>query len=332
MEHLIGFKPVPSSGKLPEIVDESFENALYEDVPIEDYHADRTAVSQSGLKYLEDRIWTPQHFHYHWTKGSEATDDGGELKISQKRCFRVGSIAHEAFLERERFRSRVVVEPEFIGLTKEGKPSAQSAEAKAKRADWWAKQRPGTLVVTQDESDMIVGMVHSLTGHKNTTDIMNGAKTEISGWFRDPATGIKCRVRPDLINFNFKNKEYLLVSDLKTTSKSAHADVFYPQAARLFYHAQLAMQYDGVVAITGRVPDVACWLVVETAPPYACAVHPLNKTDLETGRAVYQAALLLLKKCLEHDYWPSHQADGAEDGALPPWAHTQQAPMYNFDE
>lgn len=331
MEHLQGLKSAPSSGKLPEIVDKSFENALYEDVPIEDYHADRTAVSQSGLKYLEDEVWTPQHFHYNWTKGSEATDDGGELKVSQKRCFRIGSIVHEAFLERDRFKSRVLVEPEFTGLTKDGKVSTRSGEAINKRTAWWAAQKPGSLIVTQDEADMITGMVYSLLGHKNTAAIMEGAKTEVSGWFRDPATGIKCRVRPDLVNFNYMGKGRLIVGDLKTTQK-ASKHYFYTQAAKLFYHAQLAMQYDGIVAVTGRVPDVACWLAVETEAPYACAVHPVNKTDLETGRAVYQSALQLLKQCLEHNEWPSHQTDGAEDGALPAWAHTQQSPMYNFDE
>lgn len=327
MEHGILTSETVKSNKLPEIIPEGFEPKWVENLSAEEYHADRSAMSSSGLKLILSK--TPLHFHYDWTKGAVDEDDDGVVQVqSIKKSLRIGQICHEAFLEPQKFRERHIIEPEFTGFTQAGVLSARSGEAKQKREAWLAKQPPGALIITAEEVEMITGMASSMLAHKNTSDMLTGSKTEISGWFREPTTGIKCRIRPDMLNEKFQGKEITVLSDFKT-ARLASPYGFAKQVAELLYHVSLAFYYDGIYHITGRYPDVASFMVVEKTPPFACAVYPLTNADLELGRAWYQHGLEIYKQCLMRDEWPSYQRQ-AEDIQLPQYAQTRALPMYEF--
>jgi hypothetical protein len=91
-----------------------------------------------------------------------------------------GNLVHMAALEPGKFRDRLVVEPKFTGKTKDGKESAQSGEAKAKREAWHAKVRKDQVIVSEDDMETIVEIVDNLMNHPQALELLSGGRAE--GW------------------------------------------------------------------------------------------------------------------------------------------------------
>src|SRR3984885_14816572 len=127
MEHLDGFPDIVN----PKILlrDPKVEWSL----SFEEYRSHRDHISSTGLKTLLTK--SPEHFLYHWNKNEEDKD-----------AWRFGRIFHLGCLEQEKFRSDLIVEPEFTGYTKKGELSTQSKEAKDKRKLWRAQQVGKTIL------------------------------------------------------------------------------------------------------------------------------------------------------------------------------------------
>jgi exodeoxyribonuclease VIII len=301
---------------LPKIVGKDFEAKWCEGLDIEAYHGDRTALSSSGLKVLVER--TPSHFKSYWTAGMTVDKTNAAL--------RYGSLAHLAILEPEKFKSRFVLEPKFEGLTKDGKVSSQSKEAKDKKASWYSSLPAGSLVVTAEDYAAITGSIRSILAHEKAGRVIVGAKTEISGYFRHSTTGILCKLRPDIYHHDKK-----VLIDLKTTRDASEA-FFSNEIARRNYHLSLAFYGHGIKQITGVEPQVYALLAVEKEPPFATALYTINKETMDTARAWIESGMQTLKQCLETDKWPSYQDGIAEDISIPAWAHQKHLPMFNFDE
>lgn len=299
-------------------------------MPAEEYHSDRSAMSSTGMVKLLPPS-TPLHFHYDWTHGETEDDDDGSIVVTNLsgagEALRFGSICHMALLEPKLFRERFILEPVFTGMTKDGKESTRSGEALEKKKKWYAQLPKRALVVTQKDFEMITGTVHSILGHPKAAGLLEGAKTEISGWARHPGTGVLCRIRPDILRID---KDGIFLSDFKT-SRDASRMGFSRQMAELLYHVRLAFYHDMVKEITGDYPRVSSFMVAEKKAPNACAVYALKQEDLEDGRARYNAALELYAECLNRDIWPSYQTN-AEEAELPTWFKTKELPLYDFEE
>lgn len=315
MEHSPLIKPKAISG-LPEIVGPEFEAKWVDGLTNEHYHADRTAISSSPLKILLQQ--TPAHFRSAWLTGPTVDEE--------KDHFRYGSLAHMALLEPDRFRSSYVLEPIFEAPTKEGKMSTQSKAAREQKKEWYESLDPGTLVVTEKDFEAITGSIESIIAHEKASKVIVGAQTEKSGYFRHPLTGIKCRIRPDIIHIDKR-----VVIDFKTT-RDAGREFFSKEIARHMYHMSLAFYGMGIKEITGWEPEIYAILAVEKEPPYAVALYTLKQATIETAKAWCNEGLDILKKCIEMDKWPSHQEGAAEDIDIPEWAHRKELPMFDFGD
>lgn len=322
---------VKKTGQLPEIIKGNLITEIIEELAPEKYHNKRDFISSSGLKTILNR--TPLHFQHEWTHHEEDDDssDGG-IKIktlnSSEQCLRYGSLCHMALLESERFRDKYILEPIFEGYTQDGKLSRQSKEAKLKREDWYSKLPSGKFVVTQDDFESITGTVYSLLGRPDVRGLLDGAKTEVSIFFKHKPTGLKVRVRPDILKVDPKHGIFL--TDLKT-ARDASAYGFSRQVGELLYHVSLALYHDAILEAYGEYPKVSSFLPVEKAPPYACALYPMEENTLLDGRARYESALEILAECLNRDVWPSYQA-GAQSLLLQPYHANRPLPLYDFDE
>ncbi len=317
MEHSSLAKP-QFIAKLPDIVGRDFKAFWVEGMTQEDYHSDRSAISSSALKILVEK--TPAHFKSAWMGGLAVDEDN--------KAFRYGSLAHCALLEPERFKRMFILEPVFEGFTKgkDARLSTQSKEAKDKKKEWYANLSPDSLVVTEKDRHAITGSIESIIAHEKASRVIVGAKTEVSGFFRHPTTGIKCRIRPDIMHVD----KHVLI-DFKTT-RDASKNFFASEIARRNYHISMAFYGLGIKEIYGWEPNVYAFLAVEKEPPYACALYTLDTETLNTARAWVENGMQILKNCLEKNIWPSHQEGMAEDISIPPWAHTRELPMFDFDE
>jgi hypothetical protein len=300
---------------MPQIVGPEYKAAWHPGLSNENYHLDRSALSSSGLKVLLKR--TPAHFKANWKIGKEEDD---------KECFRYGSLAHLALLEPQKFKESFVLEPVFEAPTQKGEMSTRSKEALKMKAEWYSKLEPWQLVVTEKDHENIIGSIASILRHEKVAKIIPGSKVEQSGYFRESTTGIKCRIRPDILHFG---KKVLL--DFKT-AEDASKSIFSSKMGRLMYPISLIFYGQGVKAIEGWEPDIYGLLVTEKEDPWATCLYTLTPQTISTAKAWFFHGMETLKRCLETGDWPAYQKGEAEDIDLPPWEHSKELPLYDFKE
>lgn len=290
---------------------------LLPDLSFEDYLADFSCISSSGLKQI---LNSPSHYRsYLIGKLTDEDDD--------KDHFRFGRALHMFVLEPARFREKMLVMPVFTGFTKDGKESALSKEAKEKKAEWLASVPPDALVLTQDEMDKMLEMIFMLTAHSNVSDLLKNSRTEVSGkWLHKP-TGFRIKIRLDSLAQDKNERPYVL--DLKTTRATTEHE-FMMDAIRNKYLMQLALYVDGVAQITGRQVEAQALIALSKSAPHSTWLFWISEDDLAIGRAQYNHALNVLKMCVETGKFPGPQTTGQMLN-LPSWYGTDALPQFDFE-
>jgi hypothetical protein len=251
----------------------------------DEYHQRTIAMSSGKLKEL---LKTPAHFLSSLTVPRKETP-----------ALRFGSIAHMAILEGPRFLEKYKVTPVFMGKTKDGRDSAQSGEAKAKKAQWLLDQPKGTIILEdQAELDQITGMLTAIMDHPTASFLIRQGKPEVAGLFNHQ--GIRGKLKADILI-----EEHSIIADVKTCIDAAETP-FTKAAWNNKYMIQAAWYLLGASIITGRKWDSFSYIAVEKTPPYAVAVHTCDVAYLTGGERMMEVALGRFKRCIEKGEWPGY--------------------------
>ncbi len=268
------------------IAPKDFKNE-WRDVPTEFYHADKTAVNFSSLKYMEKSEFS--FAKSYWGKPKESTKP-------QK----FGTLAHLAILEGAKFKARYVVQPEFTGLTAKGEitTSKNSTDVKNKIAQWTAEQQPGAIIVTEDEREKLFNMIDSVLSNEKAVKLLSNGKAEAIGYWKDPETGICLRMMDDFISFDLG-----ILADVKTCQDSRF-EFFRKSVESYNYSLQMAMYSEGVKHITGKEPDAKAWIAIESDGAHECRIHEVSSFYDDIGKFEYRRSLNKLKKAIDANHWP----------------------------
>jgi exodeoxyribonuclease VIII len=254
------------------------------------YHGDQTTVSSSGLRTLVNR--SPAH--YQAEQAAPKADTPAML---------LGRAIHARVLEPEVFAERFAVAPVCDRRTREGK------------AIWseHLEQHPNATTITASDAETIEGIARSIEVHPIARAAIEGAQVEVSGYFTDHETGVRCRIRPDALRCDIG-----VIIDLKSAldaSPRAFGRVMHQRG----YHTQAAMYAAGYHAIAGEALTDFLMVAVEKAQPFAIGVYRIDDTAMMVGRAIYRDALRRYAECLAADRWPGY-SDRIEALTLPAWA------------
>lgn len=254
------------------------------------YHADRTRVNSSLLKTIRK---SARSFYGNYI---------GKWPETEKKSRKFGSAAHCGLLEGQKgIEARYRVMPTFTGLTKDGRESNQSKEAREKKAAWISELPPGCEIVTQEDLGHIYGIVEAVLEHPDAVDLLKNGVPEVTGFYVDPATGIRCRIRPDFLSFNCS-----VLTDFKTT-RDVMEFPFQNQMVQLGMDFSEAMYANGIEIISGKRPEFISFICVEPEPPYECAVYTTDLHVHDRGNYQYRQALEKLKRCIDTNTWPRYQ-------------------------
>jgi hypothetical protein len=147
---------------------------------------------------------------------------------------------------------------------------------------------------------------------------------ERSIYWTDPATGVRCRVRPDWL---IVRPEITAIVDLKTTT-DANPEACSKAIESYSYHQQGALYIDGVQA-AGLAPEGARFFYVfqSKKAPYLITVRELADQDQDIGRARNERALRIYADCVANDEWPdwTGPVDTIPQIGMPTWATLRQA-------
>lgn len=238
---------------------------IYDNLPIEDYHADPRVISSTGLKqakkssrdfiyWLSEPNTRKSHFDF---------GNAFELMLIDKIT---GSMESQ---------DKVVVFDE----SKRPKPDQNfnQLDNKKWKSDFLTENQ-GKYIINRsgDESmDTINAMIDSVMARDLTRNLLQGVHYQKSFFWIDEDTGALCKTRPDVSMVNKR-----VIVNIKTTS-DASPDAFSRDVRKFDYPLQACMEMEGAVK-SGYVDkiDVYYWLAVQKTAPYHCELYEFRQEDI----------------------------------------------------
>ena len=246
----------------------------------EDYHADTSAISASGLKLFAR---SPAHYY-------AAYLDPNRIERSPTPAMRVGTATHCAILEPERFSAEYIALPEGLDRrTKEGKQAY---------ADLLST---GAELLTSDDMSLVVNMACAFRDNATSRALFDRKHVVEQSIFAK-VNGVACKCRPD-----FMTADGLMVMDVKTTS-DASPESFGKSAWSLGYHIQAAFYRRVIQSATGITPDFI-FGCVESDRPYLTAYYTVPQYLLDYADGVIDALLEQYAECLRSGIWHGYIAE-----------------------
>ncbi|MFI5473136.1 PD-(D/E)XK nuclease-like domain-containing protein [Streptomyces cacaoi] len=272
-----------------------------DDLTAEAYHADRTSISSSGLRALLDP-GCPAQFKY-----------DRDHPQPPKREFDLGHAAHKLVLG-EGPEFQVIDYPDYK------KKAAQNERDEAYEL--------GLVPLLTKEHDQVQAMADMIRRHPIAGGLFTPGtgRAELSLFWTDPATGVRCRVRPDWLK---ELPGLALAADYKTARDASPAAV--SRAIKDHsYHQQDALYVDGIWAVL-QPEDVRFVFVFQSkTAPYLITVRELTQQDRDIGRARNERALRIYADCESTGVWPDWTGPVTEipQIGMPTWDTIRQAEEY----
>jgi len=264
-------------------------------------------LSNSGLKLLRKSPW-----HYHaWNHLAVPEWLLIEDDAEERAALFAGTLCHCATLEPEAFEQRYVVGPTLNKNSTAWKTFVE--ESKPRQA------------ITRKQREIAHAQAAALRNLADVAEILDGGEFEVSGYWRDPVTGVLCRCRPDCLNrlFGTATAPASMVLDVKSTKDASSLAVVENTIARYGYHHQADWYSRGVEQITGAPVAGFIFAFVESTYPFACRVVELDPQTRDIARQDNDDALALYAYCEREASWPGY-SPVCEMVSLPRWARSAE--------
>lgn len=295
---------------LPEVVGKEYAGHWQEDLPEDEYHADASAVSSSGVRtYLR----SPAHFFHSHVIG---------IGKKPTKAMKFGTLAHKAQLEAEYLKNNFLCVPDFGNCTLKENKANRNAWLDQRGLYWDTKQQEFLtkdggpmpfMLVTEKDAIRIEGMVKAILEHPFAKSLLLDGVCEASGYFREPMSGLKCRFRPDFISHSLKT-----LVDYKTCNDASFR-AFQRAAFGRGYPIQMGFYDEGVYQLHGWRPEQIVLLAQESEPPYCVVCYVVDEGALSYGQEKMKKACAGIAECIQKGHWPGY-SEGIENLSLPPWA------------
>lgn len=191
--------------------------------------------------------------------------------------------------------------------------SWRSGDARAFRDAAYAE---GAVPLLASEWATVSAMAAAVKAHDVAPLLFQGGAAEVSAFWTDEATGVKCKARFDYLPEKQAGRR-LVVPDLKS-AVSADPGEFSRAAARFGYVMQ-QVHYSSALQHLGVDDDPAFLFVVcEKDPPHLVNVGQFaHEDDIKATAVALEKALRLYADCLATDTWPGWP--GVTSLTLPTW-------------
>lgn len=265
----IRWVPVPGG---PYVVDEA------------DYHADKTALSSTGVRALTTSC--PAKFAHDREHGRPDKPHFDEGRAAHTEVLGVGS-------------------PLYVPRDENGEPYAEWRTKDAKAQVAAARER-GETPVKPDVAQRVSDMAKKLRRHEIAGPLLaRPGKAEQTFVARDPDTNVLCRIRVDWMP-DVAPGQRLVVVDYKGTT-CAHPDAFARRAAEYGYDQQAAFYNDVLTWCFGLdVEPVFVFVTQEKEAPYLVTVNDLPTEAIDGARELNRRALAAYARCSLLGEWPGY--------------------------
>lgn len=166
--------------------------------------------------------------------------------------------------------------------------------------DWlqFRDENAGRTILKTDEMEIIRGISAAVLSDPFAASLLADGDAEHPIFWTDPATGLKCKARADIVD-----RSRLLLLDLKTT-RSVEPRRFGQECARLGYHLQMAHYAAGCLHGLGWAPQSHVLIAVEKDPPHDVGVFEIAADHRELAFDEVASLLERVRECREANRWP----------------------------
>lgn len=268
----------------------------------EEYHADRTRISNSGLKEIAK---SPRHYWEKYLDPKRPPEKKTDALI-------IGSAVDAAVLEPEEFREDYIVEPRVNKRTNHGKQAIK---------DYQERMGADKIMLTPAQYDEVLRTRDAVMNNPTARMLLGDGTTQHVVHWDDPLTGAPCRLKYDWL----RNDNILI--DLKT-SKDASPESFARDAWKYRYYVQAPFYVDGFWYGEGINIDAFIFIVVEKQDPKKglypapekVGIYHVGDEEMKIGRQQYQDDLDTYQRCREAGSWPGYGTK-IQPLQLPGWAY-----------
>jgi exodeoxyribonuclease VIII len=275
--------------------DEKTAPGLYPEVPEEEYHA----AELPDNSCLSDLLLSPAHCYWNLTHPRPPSPS-----------MQLGTAVHLLVLEPQSFNARYAAAPGCDANTKKGDRCSRTASV-CRDGEWFCSQHDqgegpssGPEIVDPQFLENVWAMKESLMAHKEIRSMLEGEEwpREMSTVFADPESGFNCKTRIDLMR-----PDITTLLDLKTVRYGGAKERSFAKSIFQFgYHRQAAFYLHGMNQLAPGLYDEFGWIVVETEPPYACALRQLEGKAIDLGREHVLPLLDKFAECAQQNEWPAY--------------------------
>lgn len=244
---------------------------------LQEYHADTSAVSHSGLDLVLD---DPARFH--WERILK-------MPREEKSCFEEGQAFEDALIGGDAPLGSNVVEIPRDVLSASGAKSGGKWEK-------FADAHPGKVLCKS--GDAVLRMVTNVKRHDAARDLLtaDGERQASIVWHSD-RHGVDVRCRFDFLHYGAE-----VAVDVKTTRTRASRNECRKEVELWGYFRQAALYIDGAKELHGVEPHFI-FIFVSKVPPYRVETFELDDEFLRIGREQNDEALETYAACLKSGVW-----------------------------
>jgi hypothetical protein len=271
---------------------------VVEGLSAEEYHADKTSVSSSGLRALL-APGCPAQFKW----------DCDHPKPPKKE-FDFGHVAHKLVLG-EGDQVEIVDYPDWKKL-----------DARDQRDNAHAE---GRIPILTKDYETAAAMAFQIRQHPIAGPLFEpeSGRAELSLYWTDPATGVRCRVRPDWLK---ELPGMTLAVDYKSC-RDANPEAVSRAIRDYAYHQQDALYVEGIWRVLDPADVRFVFVFQSKTAPYLITVRELTQQDRDIGRARNERALRIYAECEASGVWPDWTGSVTEipQISMPTWDTIRQA-------
>ncbi|MFJ6487041.1 PD-(D/E)XK nuclease-like domain-containing protein [Streptomyces californicus] len=275
--------------------------AVIDGMTAEAYHADRNSISSTGLRKIL-APGCPAQLRY-------------DLDHPQtpKKEFDLGHAAHLMVLGEG-------PELDVLDFDNYLTKAAKTARDEARHM--------GAVPLLRHEYEQIEAMAAAIRQHPLAGPLFTPGTgiAEQSIFWTDPATGVRCRIRPDWLK---QLPGLTLCVDYKTI-KSADPDTVSKAIRDHAYHQQDALYTDGIWAALAPQDVRFVFVFQSKTAPYLITVRELADQDRDIGRARNERALRTYADCMATGVWPDWTGPVTDIPtiSMPTWAVLNETEEY----
>ena len=262
------------------------EPNIYTDLSNADYHADRTAIGNSGLKAMRR---SPAYYF-----GQYLDPGKPPKKETETAAQKFGNMAHCILFEEHAFNARYRIGPEVANKNlKAWQDFKKDCEA------------DGATAIDQQEYDTAHAIRNqALSVPDIRTALLGAGFGEASVYAADPVTGVRVKVRPDKMYCPFGTPDKGVILLDGKTFDTTDEEAFGRQAANMDYDMQAAF-YSDAVGWQTKAPVLGfIFIVIENEYPFLTAQIQLDEESMANGKRKYRRALDSYAKCVSTGIWP----------------------------